>query len=151
MSIRISWFILLSVMIGLFIGIGSYTFIYAKGFSYLTKEPDACANCHVMWNEHDSWHKGSHHNSAVCIDCHLPHAFVPKYFEKARTGLHDSVAFTLQNFHEPIMMKNPENSRILQDSCLRCHTDMVQNMASVRNIDDDVKTCVHCHRRAGHL
>jgi cytochrome c nitrite reductase small subunit len=150
-SIRIFWLVLLSVLTGILIGLGSFTFDYALGSSYLTSNPDACANCHVMWNEYDSWHKGGHHNSAVCVDCHLPHSFIPKYFAKAQTGAHDAIAFTLQNFHEPIMMTIPEDSRILQGSCLRCHDDMVQNITSFRNVDSDIKTCVHCHRRVGHL
>jgi hypothetical protein len=26
----------------------TYTFVYAKGYSYLTNDPGACANCHIM-------------------------------------------------------------------------------------------------------
>ena len=41
-----------AVMIGLLIGLaarfGGYTFLYAKGTSYLTNAPDACRNCHIM-------------------------------------------------------------------------------------------------------
>ena len=40
--------ILLGVVIGIAVGIGAYTFAYAKGWSYLTDNPAACANCHVM-------------------------------------------------------------------------------------------------------
>jgi len=40
--------IILGVLIGVVIGVGGYTFIYAKGYSYLTNDPAACANCHVM-------------------------------------------------------------------------------------------------------
>ena len=44
--------VLLGVMIALTVGtaagIGSYTFVYAKGASYLSNDPNACANCHVM-------------------------------------------------------------------------------------------------------
>jgi len=138
-------------MIGILAGLGSYTFNYALGFSYLTSNPDACANCHVMLNEYDGWHKGPHHNSAVCTDCHLPHSIIPKYVAKAETGMHDAISFTRQNYHEPIMLKNPENSRILQNECLRCHDGMVQNITFIRNVDGDLKTCVHCHRRVGHL
>jgi hypothetical protein len=38
----------LAAVIGLVIGIGGYTFLYAKGSSYLTDNPTACANCHIM-------------------------------------------------------------------------------------------------------
>ena len=32
--------------LGVIAGIGGYTFVYAKGASYLTNDPAACANCH---------------------------------------------------------------------------------------------------------
>jgi nitrate/TMAO reductase-like tetraheme cytochrome c subunit len=38
----------LGVAVGLVVGVGAYTFIYAKGGSYLTDNPAACANCHIM-------------------------------------------------------------------------------------------------------
>ena len=34
--------------IGIAVGLGGYTFVYARGYSYLTNDPAACANCHVM-------------------------------------------------------------------------------------------------------
>jgi cytochrome c nitrite reductase small subunit len=40
--------ILTALLIGLAVGLGGCTFIYAKGYSYLTNNPAACANCHVM-------------------------------------------------------------------------------------------------------
>jgi cytochrome c nitrite reductase small subunit len=40
--------IALGISLGTAIGIGAYTFIYAKGYSYLSNDPGACANCHVM-------------------------------------------------------------------------------------------------------
>jgi len=40
--------IAVGVLFGLATGIGGYTFIYARGGSYLTNNPKACANCHIM-------------------------------------------------------------------------------------------------------
>lgn len=34
--------------IGAAIGLGAFTFVYARGSSYLGRDPAACANCHVM-------------------------------------------------------------------------------------------------------
>jgi hypothetical protein len=45
--------ILVPALAGILIGLGGYTFIYAKGYSYLTNEPAACANCHVMRDHFD--------------------------------------------------------------------------------------------------
>jgi len=52
--------IVFSVLMGMAIGIGSYTFIYAKGGSYLTNDPAACANCHIMNEQYAGWIKSSH-------------------------------------------------------------------------------------------
>ncbi len=37
-----------AVIAGAAIGLGLYTFVYARGASYLGNDPGACANCHVM-------------------------------------------------------------------------------------------------------
>jgi cytochrome c nitrite reductase small subunit len=59
------WFlILLGVAIGFAGGIGSYIFIYAKGYSYLTDDPAACDNCHSMNEQYSGWMKGSHRSAA---------------------------------------------------------------------------------------
>jgi cytochrome c nitrite reductase small subunit len=42
-------------ILGILIGVGGYTFAYAKGASYLTNDPAACANCHVMENHYRAW------------------------------------------------------------------------------------------------
>jgi len=42
------YFVLLGIALGLLMGVGGYTFIYARGASYMTDDPAACANCHVM-------------------------------------------------------------------------------------------------------
>jgi cytochrome c nitrite reductase small subunit len=39
---------LLAILIGALAGIGGYTFYYAKGLSYLSNDPRACVNCHIM-------------------------------------------------------------------------------------------------------
>src|SRR5688572_15685025 len=82
----VAWPLGLSVVMGLFAGIGGYTFRYAEGLSYFSKDPKACVNCHIMQPEYDGWQKASHHTVAVCVDCHLPHAFIPKYYAKAENG-----------------------------------------------------------------
>ena len=140
---------LLAVLLGALIGLGGYTFLYAEGFSYLSDDPETCINCHIMQPQYDSWQKSSHHAVAACVDCHLPHGFVGKYVAKAENGWHHSKAFTLQNFHEPIMITAP-NARILQDNCLACHEDLVHELVvGVNGTSEDVK-CVHCHVTVGH-
>jgi len=141
--------VLLAVLAVILLGVGSYTFLYAKGLSYMSDDPEVCINCHIMQSQYDSWQKSSHHAVAVCVDCHLPHDFLGKYIAKADNGWHHSKGFTLQNFHEPIMIKAP-NARILQDNCLACHQDMVHELVVGVNGPAEAVRCVHCHVTVGH-
>ena len=64
------------LLLGTALGVGAYTFVYAKGASYLSNDPNACANCHVMTEQLDGWSRGSHRAVATCNDCHTPPGFV---------------------------------------------------------------------------
>ena len=136
------------VLLGIFIGLGAFTFGYGKGWSYLSGNPAACANCHVMQGHYDSWQNSSHRHVAVCNDCHLPHNFVGHLITEADNGFFHSLAFTLENFHEPIQIK-PRNKRVAQRACLDCHADTVHQMLPGSS-EDDMLSCVHCHRDVGH-
>ena len=141
--------ILLIVLLGVLIGVGGFTFRYAEGLSYFSKDPRACANCHIMQSQYDSWQKGSHHAAATCVDCHLPHGFVSKYVAKAENGYHHSKGFTFQDFHEPIMIKE-KNSHILQENCLHCHQALVEDLTMSTVHGGEEPRCVQCHRSVGH-
>ena len=141
--------LVLAIVLGLFFGMGLYTFTYGRGFSYLSSDPKACINCHIMQDEYDSWQKGTHHTAARCVDCHLPQSFVPKYIAKADEGWRHSKAFTLQDFHEPIRI-TPHDSLILQDNCVRCHGDFVHAILVGGTTAEDLVKCVHCHQGVGH-
>lgn len=140
---------LMVVILALFVGIGAFTFNYGEGLSYFSKSPEACMNCHIMRPQFDSWQKASHHIAASCVDCHLPHGFIEKYIAKAENGYRHSKAFTLQNFHEPIMI-NFKNSQILQDNCIQCHTAMVSGIVNDQHYSNEEIQCVHCHSTVGH-
>ena len=139
---------LLGLTLGLSLGVGAYTFHYARGTSYLTNEPAVCANCHVMQGHLDAWSKSSHHAVAVCNDCHSPHGLVAKYLVKAKNGYRHSVAFTSDRFHEPIRITDA-NRAIVEDACRRCHADVVQ-MMDYRAEKENRTSCTHCHADVGH-
>jgi cytochrome c nitrite reductase small subunit len=150
----------LSCLAGALAGLGSFTFAYAEGLAYLSDNPKACVNCHIMNDEYDAWRKGPHHAEATCHDCHVPRAFVPKYVAEARNGYNHSMGFTFQPaspdrpgawnmFHEPIRIKD-KNSQILQDNCLRCHGDLVAEVVRGSTWADNAIRCVHCHASVGH-
>jgi cytochrome c nitrite reductase small subunit len=141
--------IVLAVLLGLLLGTGAFTFRYAEGLSYFSSDPEACANCHIMNPQYDSWQKSSHHAVATCADCHMPHDFIGKYVAKAENGWHHSKGFTMQDFHEPIMIKG-KNKKILQRNCIECHEDTVHEMFRRDMSNDDAVSCVHCHASVGH-
>ena len=138
---------LLGILTAVGVGIGLFTFHYAEGLSYLSDDPEVCVNCHIMQPQFDSWQKSSHHGVAVCVDCHLPHDFLGKYQAKAANGWSHSVAFTRQNFHEPIRI-TAKNAAILQESCIGCHAAMVHDLAGAAG--SQALQCVHCHATVGH-
>lgn len=139
----------LAAMLGVLMGVGGFTFSYAKGLSYFSTDPRACVNCHIMDPQFDSWQKSSHHTAATCVDCHLPHTFVAKYIAKAENGWNHSKAFTLQNFHEPIQITE-KNAQILQRNCVDCHEGLVHEMAEANIRGPEALRCVHCHADVGH-
>lgn len=144
---RLAWWAVASL--GALVGAGIFTLDYAEGLSYLSTDPKACANCHIMQPQYDSWQKSGHHHAASCVDCHLPHEFLAKYVAKAENGYHHSVGFTLQNFHEPIQIK-ARNAAILQDNCLRCHGDVFHGSTATDWGPGQAVSCVHCHAAVGH-
>ena len=141
--------ILFACLLGTLGGVGAFTFHYAEGFSYFSTDPRACKHCHIMNDQYASWTKSPHHGVAGCVDCHLPHTFFAKYLAKAENGYHHSKGFTLQDFHEPILIK-PKNAEILQENCLRCHGDFVHDIVGGSTTAEDAVLCTHCHRGAGH-
>jgi cytochrome c nitrite reductase small subunit len=145
--------LLLSVALGVLAGVGGYTFSYAKGLSYLSTDPKACVNCHIMQGEYDSWQKSSHHTVAVCVDCHLPHSFIPKYIAKTENGWRHGKLFTTGGFVEPIEVK-PEGRKILEANCVACHESITADMrlhgqGGPQEPGQEV-ACTHCHATAGH-
>jgi cytochrome c nitrite reductase small subunit len=142
--------LILCLVVGVALGTGGYTYYYGEGFSYLSDDPKACMNCHIMRDAYDGWGRASHHAVATCNDCHTPHDLAAKYLVKAENGFWHSKAFTLQDFHDPLMIR-PRNSRTLQNSCVRCHQDLVADiLGHGRQEDGGAANCVHCHASVGH-
>lgn len=137
------------ILLGLCIGSGAYTVYYGEGLSYLSSDPKACVNCHIMREQYDGWQKSSHHAAATCVDCHLPHEFVGKYLAKAENGFWHSKGFTLQDFHEPIRI-HQKNARILQANCIECHKDFVLDVVVTSTAQNESLNCIHCHQHVGH-
>jgi cytochrome c nitrite reductase small subunit len=148
---RIKVYVVLAItmMVGLFAGLGTYTFSYAHGLSYFSNDPRACMNCHIMREQFDGWQKSPHHAVASCNDCHTPKGFIPKYLSKAENGFWHSKGFTLQDFHEPIMIRQ-KNVAVLQQNCVGCHEQIVDGINTHPGNPQKMLDCLHCHREVGH-
>ncbi len=143
---------MLALCLGVAAGVGGYTVSYAKGLSYFSHEPSACANCHIMQTQYDAWQKSSHHHSAVCIESHLPEQFFSKYYVKAENGWRHSKLFTTGGFVEPIEIK-PAGRAVLQANCIRCHQSLTADMradADALSPHSADLPCTHCHAYVGH-
>ena len=158
--------IIAAVLVGAAAGVGGYTFVYAKGASYMTNDPAACANCHIMDDHYSAWLKGSHRAVAVCNDCHTPKNIVLKYITKAENGFRHSLGFTTGRFPDPLQI-TAHNHEITEHACRKCHAEITQAIdlsshggepAPVMNTggereapsDNEELTCIRCHRDVGH-
>ena len=141
--------IIVGVAVGCVMGLGAYTFLYARGSSYLTDSPAACANCHIMQEQYDGWIKSSHRAAAVCNDCHTPAGFLPKYVTKASNGFWHSFAFTTGYFLEPVRI-GARNLAISEQACRTCHRGIVDAIEGASHKQATL-SCLHCHRKVGHL
>ena len=79
----------------------------------------------------------------------MPAETIPKYLAKGRNGFWHSWGFTFQDFHEPIRIR-PENARVLQQNCVRCHSELVSDVRAPYHDSADVMDCVRCHQSVGH-
>lgn len=130
----------------------------SKALSYLSHDPKACINCHVMNTQYATWQHSSHAQRATCIECHLPtDSFLKKYLAKARDGWNHSTAFTFNTFSQRIQISKNGADRV-EANCMSCHAKVVSQITENRdkyhdfnNIqqNDDVR-CWDCHRDVPH-
>jgi cytochrome c nitrite reductase small subunit len=143
--------IVTAVLVGLTIGIGGYTFVYAKGYSYLSNDPAACANCHVMRDHYRAWNRASHRSVAVCNDCHTPPGLVPKYVTKARNGFWHSFYFTTGRYPDPLRI-TPRNHDVTEATCRKCHAELTASIDPAHTgTGRGGLSCTKCHNDVGHI
>ena len=141
--------VLLACLLGIPAGVGAFTFVYAKGFSYLSTDPRACVNCHVMNPQYDAWLKSGHRHTATCVECHLPHEGLAKWMAKAEHGFRHSAAFTLQNFKEPIEI-TPRDRRDRAGELRALPRGPRPRGGDAAGRARGALDCLHCHAGAGH-
>ena len=148
MSIKTSFLITLGIILGLPIGTGITTFIYAEGPSYFSSDARACINCHAMNDQFSSWQASSHRPVASCNDCHSNGSAVEMYAQKAVNGALHSWAFTTGEYHQPIRIKK-FNREIAHRSCLDCHSNLIET-SHFSEHSFGQRDCLRCHRDVGH-
>lgn len=129
----------------------------SKALSYLSKDPLACINCHVMNPQYATWQHSSHANVASCVDCHLPtDSSVDKYLAKARDGWNHSVAFTLNTYGQNIQISEDGANRV-QANCVACHAGLTETIRNNQDRYHDFsgateveRKCWDCHREVPH-
>lgn len=141
--------------IAVIIGLGLFMVKEAKVLSYLSDDPQACVNCHVMTPVYNSWMKSSHREWAKCNDCHVPHDNVfEKYYFKAKDGLYHASVFTARAEPDVIEMKEA-SQRVVQENCIRCHIQQVTQVKYTNFIEDHKESrterkCWSCHQQVPH-
>jgi cytochrome c nitrite reductase small subunit len=146
--------VMAATLSGIAIGLIAFTFIYAKGYSYVTNDPAACANCHIMQDHYDAWTRASHRAVATCNDCHTPPGLIPKYVTKARNGFWHSFYFTIGGYPDPLRITD-RNRIVTEQACRKCHDELTASIEPVRTSSTtphaDGLLCITCHRTVGHL
>jgi cytochrome c nitrite reductase small subunit len=126
------------------VGVG----LYVSDFTaYLGNNPATCNNCHVMDAAYEGWYHAGHQEWTTCNDCHTPHALIPKYIIKAKSGYHHVTTFLFGEIPDAIRAK--ESSRaVVQENCIRCHEVTVSMVAA--GAEDADRYCFACHRSTAH-
>ena len=149
------WKLPVIVLLGIFFGLGAFTFHISKAPSYLSDSPETCINCHIMAPEYSTWSHSAHREYTNCNDCHVPHNNVfNHYYFKAMDGLRHSAIFTLRAEPQVIQIKKA-GANAVQNNCIRCHSDLIVDSKMMRpeyssNDLRKERKCWECHREVPH-
>ena len=140
--------VILGIAAGSAGGVGFYTFVYARGGSYMTNDPAACMNCHVMATQFASWERSSHRAVATCNDCHVPHdSLLRKYAFKAKDGSRHTAIFTFK-LEPQVIRAIPASQAVIYENCIRCHVQKQLSQLPMMCLSG--RNCLECHRTVPH-
>lgn len=135
-----------------------YTLDASKATSYLSDDPKACINCHVMNSYYATWQHSSH-KEVKCVECHLPQDgnVMNKYLAKMKDGWNHSKAFTLDSYDQVLKISADGAARV-QNNCISCHEaqikSMIVNSDKYHVFDDPTvatgRRCWDCHKEVPH-
>lgn len=141
---------------GLVVGLGAYTVYMSRAHSYLSDDPKACINCHIMTPYYQTWNHSSHAQWTTCNDCHVPQDnILNKYAFKAKDGLYHAAVFTVRGEPQSIRPRD-ESYEVIMNNCIRCHTQLNTEFVKTGMIDyadakkGEGKACWDCHTQVPH-
>ena len=146
---------LIPILLGVIIGLGCYVMYISKAASYLSDDPKACVNCHIMAPEYSTWFHSSHGRNTTCNDCHVPQDNIArKYYFKALDGVRHASMYALELEPQTIRIL-PPGQKVVQENCIRCHSDLNEVVKTAQVTapmahDNNGKLCWDCHRDVPH-
>jgi cytochrome c nitrite reductase small subunit len=149
------WWVPVILAAGVFSGLGALAFHISNASSYLTDDPKACVNCHIMAPQFATWQRSAHGRVTVCNDCHVPHENLAlKYAFKAMDGTRHAFMFTFHMEPDVIRMHEPGQWTV-QNNCIRCHEGLTSHAPhlAVARAEAEAgtgKLCWDCHREVPH-
>ncbi len=150
------WKIIAIVLLGVIGGNGMLFLYVLRAHTYLSDDPAACVNCHIMAPYYATWFHSSHSRDATCNDCHVPHEnAVKKWVFKGMDGMRH-VAVYLAKGESQVLQAIPESSKVIMNNCIRCHTQLNTEFVKTGRIDymltqvGEGKACWDCHRDVPH-
>lgn len=149
------WRFYANALIAVFIGLTAFLVHISKATSYLSDDPKACVNCHIMAPQYATHAHSSHREWAHCNDCHVPHNNVlNKYYFKAKDGLRHATMFTFR-LEPQVIFIHRAGREVVQDNCIRCHERLIrdENLLARNQEFDHYRTdrlCWECHREVPH-
>ena len=154
-SKRSRWRQVAVISIGIVTGLAFFMAKEASLVSYMSDDPLACVNCHVMTPMYNSWMHSSHREWASCNDCHVPHDnIVNKYFFKAKDGLFHASVFTARAEPEVMFMREA-SQEVVQNNCIRCHVQQITQIKYDGWLENHKENrterkCWSCHQELPH-
>ncbi|MBP1761360.1 MAG: respiratory nitrite reductase specific menaquinol--cytochrome-c reductase (NrfH) precursor [Firmicutes bacterium] len=110
-------------------------------------EAGFCGKCHAMDYQVSTYLHSSHAREANCGDCHDPHGLVTGSVYAAYTGSRD--VYRVVTNTTPAEIRATEMSKkILQENCLRCHSDIMRDVGDTRK--NGGVYCFQCHQGIVH-
>jgi cytochrome c nitrite reductase small subunit len=96
---------------------------------------------------YENWYHAAHENYANCNDCHLPHQNIAVYYLYKGYRHEGCLPFTTGS-HSDAIRAEPLTEQIVQDNCIRCHEETVNDiLAGAMPFE---RECWACHRDMMH-